>query len=382
MLNLPIDIIALVFTYTRMQKLASWVELDSAGYDIDLIMSNKNSIDWAIENKEWLFPRCCIRKDNGEHGDKSGMPKLITLIGCFSHLFENKSEKIDKLYEEVKKYIGYDYEFTFNDLYSVQPYLSGFIFHRIKNKDEICKYIHDEGFRRDLINAGFIIPELINWYENNSRNISHDELKSVAYGCTWELFVKLVENSKYTIDKFSYEISYNSSKGAIEYMGKNIDIYKNIIRDNIYLDPNISHIINIIPYSIIEEHKNSLCANPAPEIIAMIRADNELISEGLSSNPSDAAIDILYANLDKLDYNLLASNTNPRIIWLLKRYYRKFKTSILLQNPLIFPLFRFNSSNTNRVIQLLDEITKQKLTKLIEHEALMKEFVYKNKIAN
>ena len=62
MLSLPTNILSLVFTYTRMRKLAKWVQLDSAGYFIEYIMCNENGIDWAIENKKWLFPRCSIVK--------------------------------------------------------------------------------------------------------------------------------------------------------------------------------------------------------------------------------------------------------------------------------------------------------------------------------
>lgn len=179
MLGLPIDITGLIFTYVRMRKLAKWVDLHKAGDNVKFILSNPNSIDWLLLNSEWVFPMCKIPKSNMPCPPSvTSLNAHMNNIGCLEVIARNKSPRVSELYNEVKKYTGSDCEFTYHDL--LKPLNTEFVYSQIKNKSRIPEYIQCYKFRKTLLSFWLIIPELVDWCEENMDSVGLDELKILA----------------------------------------------------------------------------------------------------------------------------------------------------------------------------------------------------------
>lgn len=158
-------------------------------------------------------------------------------------------------------------------------------------------------------------------------------------------------------------------------MSKNLETYRFLLNDNeeIYSSPHILPIIHEL--ANIKDHCHILCENPNPLVIKIIGSDPKLISETLSANPLNNAIDILYTRPKLIDYKYLSSNTNPRIKWLLKENYPKLYIRRLLKNPVIFPLFKFTATNTQRVIDSIEQITRVEIEQLNMRVKLLGEII-------
>ena len=57
---------------------------------------------------------------------------------------------------------------------------------------------------------------------------------------------------------------------------------------------------------------------------------------GLSSNPSDEALELLEQHPEKINWSELSGNSNPKALELLEKNPHKIDWDYLSQNPLIF----------------------------------------------
>lgn len=210
------------------------------------------------------------------------------------------------------------------------------------------------------------IPELIEVY----KTLKHDEItkpewsRLAANPHTWDIFYNYITSGDFTgsIKDFAKYISLNTAKGAIEYMGKNIKLFANC--PNLYSNPSAYSIIIQLIRNMNPEYAKNLCSNTNPDVIALLRSYPDLISQRLSANPTDAAIDILLADPTYISYSYLSANTNPRVVPLLKANYDKLDKTLLSANPIIFPVDKFTPRFVERIRQIYTKLVEKMATAL------------------
>lgn len=342
-MRLPNDIIGLIFTYGYQPQLVHWIEqahlINSDTGDFS-ILSNPAAINWLYKNSQEII-RIGVSGILNRIA-KNQTPHVIKLLNIFSgnDYWSNSSDIVSLLTTNP-----YGYKYVIN-----QPVLS------------IQKLFHGDMLMHI---TQFPIPELIEKYRefNDDPNLSENYrlmngLATNPY--TWDIFISIVN---YNVpDTLLYRVAANTSKGAIQYMTDNLDRFTKMV--SIY-----SVVANPSAYSIIRNWMESgslleynkyininLCENTNPEVIKLLGIYPEYINNKLSANPLDVAVDILFARPELIDYTYLASNTNPRVLPLIKANYHKLTKEgkrNLYANPLIFSHRAFNNRVTRKIQEKL-----------------------------
>ena len=112
-------------------------------------------------------------------------------------------------------------------------------------------------------------------------------------------------------------------------------------------------------------NSNFLCSNPNSQVIKLLGKYPEFLSSNLSSNSSDAAIDIILENPNLQNVAGLVVNTNPRIIPLLKKLHKQLPYDKLSANPIIFYHQKFTGKFINKIISHIIKMYIQYHTNLV-----------------
>lgn len=397
MLELPSDILGLVLSYALVRRPVRWVYkhfileksnhlkyVESLPYhrmgytafipDHITLLSNSAGIDWIIYKLDLTY---LIDRDLNVSDE----------VEAFELISKNKSPKSHELYEKMIRYFGHDgstCEFDI-DTYSHDQLcdISEAMYDYVKNKfpDDFAKGIRTRYLRfiYKLLEMNKLIPELIEWYELNCKSkIGEEEMKLLAFNqYTWDIFINYAKERGDLIETYIKSICSNTSTKAIEYIGSNINMFKYC--SNLYTNPSayplLINLDTTIPSTILE----NMCSNPNPQVIKLLEKYPQYICSKISANSTNEAVDILLANPNLIDYKYLSSNTNPRILPLLKANYDKLNLGSLYANPLIFPRIKFSDRALRKIFEICEQNTRTSVDSLInEHIAKLENQMLKN----
>lgn len=181
------------------------------------------------------------------------------------------------------------------------------------------------------------------------------------------------------------ELSNNKTVHAANILEKNINLIDKFNIQNISMNPFGINIINYILKSgpdgkYWDELWDRIMFNENPTILKLVleyaKADPDLYNwKGLSFNPLDEAVDMLFAHPELIDIEYLVSNTNPRVIPLIAERLGLVCNSTdyypdLLSNPIIFA-----KPSINQIKQIYSDCMKtleKYIKELIEGHLLYK----------
>lgn len=344
------DITGLVLLYVTIRKPGKWIELsDIFGNDHDKIsgLANPVGIDWAIDKAKssLLF---------SNNNDELTLSKIIS----------NTSRRTEELYNKFLSYNNFQLDPIEDHLNGHTPWLISdesyaheFVYAYAKKyfPNKLLDQFNYVYFRScPLKIKSNIISDLIAWYSTNKPVDGLYEIPGLAANpYTWDIFMGyLSTHPDLDLDKTRYKkhICSNISTKAIEYISENIETFKDC--PSLYSNPSAYKLIKQLINQMDPKHADKLCSNSNPQVINLLNTYSKFISQSLSANPLDEAIDILLANPDLIDLTYLSSNSNPKIEHLLKANYGKLDKARLGSNPLIFPAKKF----TPRLIEKISRI--------------------------
>lgn len=219
-------------------------------------------------------------------------------------------------------------------------------------------------------------------YKNLENCYAHiDEKLYESYATnpyTFDIFLSKVPKEKILVDKYIHHIARNTAKEAIKIISDNVDVFINQAPEFMQ-NPAAHEIIKkLIENHIITSQTQgiyNLSKNSNPLVITLLTSYPELISNHISSNSLDEAINIIEDYPHFINWDLLSSNTNPRIIPLLKANRDKV-TSSIDSNPLIFRPINSAPKFINKVKQILI------LEQAVRHEKIKQELEYQTQLTH
>ena len=360
-MNLPADIAGLVIKYNIKLKLAKWVNQSDImhthpecyGYAIDIpdVVGNPSGFEYMMEYLSSSDPikMKCTPSGNVYNMLYRRILRVISLsdIPNVINLIKWALDKSKLLVGEIDDYMinlactKYGYKWALEQLPKNLLSLhasSGIGTLVISN---LLK-IHTEP-----------IPELIKIFKDPAQNLINGQIELLAANPhMFDIFIEKTRNCP--MEKYSKMISSNTSADSINFLIRNPEL---VDTERIMGNPSAYLIIRDIlvkhNYKLSNPEASSLCTNPNPHVIDLIRNNLELIRPELSRNSTNEALDILFENPDLIDLKFLVANTNPRVIPILKANYILLNKRLLATNPVIFTQVRCTSKFISRVEKLL-----------------------------
>lgn len=400
-MRLPEDITRLIFTYVHEPTLFCWIKqkdilithkIESTSNFIPLIIKNPAGVNYIVKN----FHQIARVTNDGPYmyyfleylADNPHFTTLLKKILSISVL-DFCSEKSDtyniqcitRLLESIKK-STYQYVAYTNSIYQRligKKYAYKWAIKRCGDLENARFESSGETERYTVYNNLLKIhepnPELVSKYNALRKNqILKSEIELMASNPY--MFDLLIDKFLIDFDKFCElriidKVGLNPSDKAIELLETNffkvikISSLKYAIATNPSAYNLIVKIITNQSYAITDKFWASLCTNPNGKVIELLKTRIEYVSPELSGNSTDEAVGILLSNPHLINYTFLSSNTDPRILPILKANYSKLDMTRLATNPVIFqtPNYFANSKLINKIENNLTSHAK----KLIEH---------------
>lgn len=352
-MKLPSDITGLVYSYAYYAQPAQWVKKEDKTIigNINkinnlIILSNPRAVDWILHNIN--FP-------------------MDYMEDITDYIARNKTSRV---FELLDKIMPQDVKYSTRILRALAANPRGYQY-------VLNKYGTYDNIILKCITT-FPIPKLIEKYNKPSLRPSYpltvrdincfgptiDALARNPY--TFDIFLEILGDAPISSTHL-LSISKNTSELAIKYIIENFDKFVPHMR-TILANPSAYPIIedlasnhkiicNKYPGTEFDE-LDFLSMNPNPKVIELLKKYPEYIRSSISGNSTDEAVDIILENPKLINYRLLSSNTNPRILPLLKANRTRLDLNFLYENPLIFPQRIFTSRFIKRIEDNL--ISRQK----------------------
>lgn len=348
-MKLPSDIIGLVYSYVYCPQPVHWIgkqalartiskKVDMFSLQTMPVLSNPKAAYFIMHNfnalrQEW----------NNNY------------VGAHKLLASNASKHVMDLLNILDPKGTYMCDDIYKIL-AVNPYGYKYVLGKF-NKDQVNKY-----HAHILSHTKFHVPELIN--KLNRVKLELDKHKQsinmlAKNPHTFDIFLKII-GSDQVPDVFLDSISRNTSDQAIEYIKANFDRFCAHIQNILANASGYQIIADLVSNGKINSSVagDSLCVNTNPQVIELLKKYPEYITPAISSNSLDEAVDIILENQHLVDYTKLSSNTNPRVLPLLRANKSQLDKESLYSNPIIFPQRKFTSQFIRRIEQNM--ISKQK----------------------